>query len=571
MRYYKKVVGLLIMVIALFSKINNAKAAVSFDMELKDYKELSTYEEYTYNIYANITGSSKFNYADGEFFDLSNVEDISVKGVNGFNARLDLDKMKYQVITNKVFTANDGKVVFATLTFRSISKDEKCKLSHRSGSYRFATTNTFTVENSMYQDGKEISVTKASIRAGEAFQFKIKVKSAMNELLTDWAIVTDNVPDFLEIISASDNGIINGQKVTWNLGMFNSNVEKEKELMVYVRAKKDAKGSATNTVTLTAGDNKFTDSDPVEIVYSNIVASNKASKSEIIKGETFYYTIELKNTGTVISNDIRIEDTLDSDLELVNSSVTNSGLGNYLIFDIGKIDVGKSKSIRLEVKVRDEATKSKIKNMAVIKESGQDAIESSAIINIAEKQVLPDLSISKKANVSEVKKGEEIIYTITIKNNNDLDLNNILIIDSITNAEFIRENVECSGGKSCRFYLDLAGNETKTITIVAKVLDDTNGNTVKNTVTLNHGNFTKTSEVLVNILSSDKPDVPNNPDNPTDEPSKPSNSNNSNDLGELPDNPDTGIIISIAIIIFGIVSSLGIYLYHKKKNKFYKI
>lgn len=554
MKLFSKTLLFICLTFIMFMVMNkNASAAISYKSELVNYTEISGVKEYTYDLYVEITGSSKVNHFEGRLV-LNNLELVSFTPHRDFINTINFNTLEYNMTSNKIYTSTTGKLVYAQVVVRKIDSSLECKFSYEPYTYKLVTTNTFSINKEAYKDGVAIK----SVKAGEEFQYKITVKSANNVITTDDVVVSDTIPSELQILSVSNSGSISGQKITWNLGKFDPG-EREVVLTVNVRAKKDSKGLIRNTAILTVGDNKFQDEEPTDILYSQITIDKKVSRTKVKKDESFYYIILVKNIGTGISENVTVEDTLDADLEYISASITNKGTGNKLVFDLGNIEANQTKSIKVNVKVKNTSTKEKMLNTAIAKEDGKDPVDDSEEIIIVEEKILPDISISKRATVNEVKVGEEFSYIITIKNNNELDLIDLELKDTLdSNLEFVSaEDEVIVNDNTCLWKFDLMGNEIKEIVLTVKVKEEVDSDKVINTAILTFEDKDIPSEEIIIPIIIPEPELP------PEEPIKPDD--------KLPDNPNTGEILSLFLVGIGILFVGLIINYIRKNNKIYKV
>jgi uncharacterized repeat protein (TIGR01451 family) len=550
---YKSLILICLLVVSFFVMNREAWAGVSYKSELVDYSESFGVKQYTYDLYVEITGTSKVNHFEGKL-KLTNLDLLNFKANSNFVSSFNNNSLEYNLTSNKVYTANDGKLIYATVTVKSVDSALQCKFEYEPYTYKLVPTNTFSIIKSAYKDNVQIR----SVKAGEEFQYKIVVKSANNAIATDNVVVTDTIPSELRILSVSNGGSITGQKITWNLGNFSPG-EKEMILTVNVKAKEDSKGLVNNIAILTVGDNKFQDEEAVDILYSQITIDKKVSRSQVTKGEEFYYTIHVKNVGTGTSNNVIIEDNLDSDLEFISSSVPNTMMGRKLLFDIGTLEPNQTKTIKINVKALETTKKETILNTAIAHEDGKDPVQDSEEVKIIEKVILPDISISKRASLSEAKPGEEFYYIITVKNNNELNLIDLIINDTLdSNLEFISSEDEVSlDGNTIKWIFDLKGNETKEFIFIVKVKDNPTTNKVFNQAIITfEDKDIPSEEIEIPIIVPEDPPV--EPNEPADDPN-------------LPDNPSTGSALSILGISCAILLIVGIINYVRKNSKLYKI
>ncbi|MCX4254391.1 MAG: isopeptide-forming domain-containing fimbrial protein [Bacilli bacterium] len=438
-----------------------------------------------FNLYVSISGSSEVNHVEGEIT-LNNLSLINFEiNPNFIVESLSSDKLKFSLTSNKVFTASDSKVVYATVTVKQIANSD-CNFLFRPITANKVNTNNFQITKEAYKNNTIIS----EIEAGTEFQYKITV-TGINQIASDTVTVSDTIPSTLEIINAG-TGIKNGQTITWNLGSFAPGT-KTITLWVTVKAKANISGTINNTATLRVGDKTISDDTTVKVVYSNITITKSASKSTVIVGEEFYYDLVIKNTGTGTSKNITVVDYYDNDLTYLNATMVPSSTAiNTITFNIGTLDANKTKTIRLYFKVKNSTNKTKIPNRATATEEGKNPVESTVEIEVLK----PNLTIKKNVSSTIVKRGDTFNYTITITNNGKTSAKNVQVTDTINNNfEIINTSVgSYNNNIFTANFTTININETKTISIKVRVKNTAPLGTISNIATVKSDNTPEISD-----------------------------------------------------------------------------
>lgn len=555
---------------------NNINAATNgFSWNTQDpasYEKIDGRSVYTYNLAITVSGNSKFNYVEG-YVTLNNLELVSMEALNGFNLVKTSD-LNFKLTSNHLFSASESRVKVIQVKVRRIDESKACNFGYNFSTPKIVTTNSFSITKEAIRDGKVIK----EVKAGETFQYKITVKSNNNVLKTDAVTVTDTIPGEFEILGVSDSGTVNGQKITWNLGSFNTGVN-TKVLTVNVKAKTNTKGMTKNTAILNVGDNTFKDDVDVNIVYSKIEITKDASQDKVAVGQEFYYIIKVKNVGTGVSNKVTVTDNLDSRLEITKNIEIN-GYGSYSCvdndcdIDLGTIKAGETKTIKIYVKVKNvnfpkpqsaDVIIDTIPNTAIATEENGDTVRDDATVEVVEEVLEPDVSIKKNVSVKETKPKEEFTYEIIVTNNNSLNLSDVVITDIIDNNLIIVDALNATNSNNkLTWHVNLMSNETKTFTIKVRVKDNVLVDKIDNKATVTVNDKDKTSNIVTVIIKKEKPK--------SEEPKKDSvvkkpDNKKKNDVS----NPKTGEIIGYGALGLGICAGAGIFFYVKKKNKFYRI
>ncbi len=164
----------------------------------------------------------------------------------------------------------------------------------------------------------------------------------------------------------------------------------------------------------------------------------KVDKTSAFIGENLTYTITCKNEGAEALENITISDKIPLNTEYIEGSAT--GNPNYdsqqrkLIWSISSLDTGSQISLSFSVKATKEGT---VSNEATLIYSGvsQTSNKVSTIIKV------PQLSISKAVDKISTVTGEQLTYTITFKNDDNIAFLNIVITDALAqNCEYVAES-----------------------------------------------------------------------------------------------------------------------------------
>jgi uncharacterized repeat protein (TIGR01451 family) len=157
-----------------------------------------------------------------------------------------------------------------------------------------------------------------------------------------------------------------------------------------------------------------------------VITINKTvSKSVVKRGETFSYSITIKNAqGHHDMTNVVIKDLLPNGIVMANGAT-----GNPRVFNIGTLPIGASRTVTLSVKAANDAPLNQpLQNLACVNTNYNPTLPICDTVNVTV-QANPHLTITKSANVSTIKRGNSFTYTISVKNDGDVVLNNVLIAD----------------------------------------------------------------------------------------------------------------------------------------------
>ena len=468
--------------------------------------------EDTFELFLKINGSFSFNHVKFDLY-LKNMTVESVEGVNGFkvinssgpedyHGEYDYDTVyHYEVLSNKVYSENDMTSFSDGISYVKIKvkqiEDKGCKHVYSPTVTNKIDTNDANITKEAYQNDQKIT----GIKRGEEFYYKIVV-SGNNKIETDEITVTDTIPDSLEVLQQTIQDVtFEGNKVTWKVGKLESGAQ-SKEIKIPVRAKENISGNIVNTAKLKINDKEKEATATVQVLYSNIQIKKTASKSKVNNGDEFYYDLVITNNGNTTSDEVTVTDTLDNNLEFISSDPNyNSVSSNVYTYNLGTIEQGKSKSIRVNVKVKDNVKVDNVVNTATATEKNKDPVTDTVTTPLLK----PVLEIEKEASVKEVKRGNTFKYTIIVKNTGEGALKNVNVSDTINNNFTIVDVVGGTNeGNLVKAHYDtLAMGSVKKIEVIVKAkLDATLGDVV-NTVTATSDNHDSvTDNVTVKIVDS---------------------------------------------------------------------
>jgi uncharacterized repeat protein (TIGR01451 family) len=228
----------------------------------------------------------------------------------------------------------------------------------------------------------------------------------------------------------------------------------------------DAIGTLTNTASITppngvtdpgSGNNSASDTDTV-ISRSNLRITKTANPTQPIPGSTITYTITVTNDGPSPVTGATVNDTVPSPLTDATWTCTASagsacgaasGTGN--ISTTVNLTNGATATYTLTAKIPANATAAITNTATVAPPSGvvdPDNNNNSGSVT-STPQPNSDLSITKTANATAVKAGDEVTYTINAKNNGPSDAPGVVVTDALpTGVNFVSASSTkgtCSG------------------------------------------------------------------------------------------------------------------------------
>lgn len=193
------------------------------------------------------------------------------------------------------------------------------------------------------------------------------------------------------------------------------------------------------------------------------------SKSAHQEGNTFVFSITVSNAGPVAAEDVRVTDSLSGHFAFISVSGPNCRGGQTVTCRVGTLGVGKSASITISVRVKDNFHGT-ITNTASVssktKDPNHDNNKASAKV-IVGGQPITDVSISKKAREAG---DDDFIFTITVKNNSKAAAENVVVSDQLSNRFELQyvKGANCNGDQHIVCSLGTLG-AGKSVTIEIRV------------------------------------------------------------------------------------------------------
>ena len=285
-------------------------------------------------------------------------------------------------------------------------------------------------------------------------------------------VITDTLAKGLKFLGANYNGVYdeNTHIVTWTL-----DIDSGKTVELKVNVTVEDYGVLVNRVTV--GDKTSS----VDIAVPEIIPDKTANVTDANFGDNVTYTVTVTNDGDVDASQVVIVDQLGNGLKYVSSS--DGGVWDEktnTVTWIVDLAAGKTKTLNVVATVVGYGN---VTNSLVV---GNKTFNK----NVTVPEITPDKTVdNENPNF-----GDDLTYTVTVKNEGNGNANDVIIVDALGKG---LEYVSSTGNydnktNTITWKVDLASGETKTFTVVAKIVGYTD---VTNEVTV--GN--KTAAVTVYI------------------------------------------------------------------------
>ena len=306
---------------------------------------------------------------------------------------------------------------------------------------------------------------------GDSIDYTITVNN-IGKADAKHVVVVDRLDKGLKYVSSSHNGVYDeaSHTVTWVV-----DIAAGSSLDLTVTASAEEYGVLTNIVSV--GDKSAS----VDVNVPEIIPNKTADIENPNFGDNVTYTVTVTNDGNADAKAVVVRDVLGKDLKFVSATGTYTfdEATNTITWTVD-VDAGKTETFTVVATVINYGN---VTNSLVV---GNKTFNK----NVTVPEITPDKTVdNENPNF-----GDDLTYTVTVKNEGNGNANDVIIVDVLGKG---LEYVSSSGNydnktNTITWKVDLASGETKTFTVVAKIIGYTD---VTNEVTV--GN--KTAAVTVNI------------------------------------------------------------------------
>ena len=306
---------------------------------------------------------------------------------------------------------------------------------------------------------------------GDSIDYTITVNN-IGKADAKHVVVVDRLDKGLKYVSSSHNGVYDeaSHTVTWVV-----DIAAGSSLDLTVTAFAEEYGVLTNIVSV--GDKSAS----VDVNVPEIIPNKTADIENPNFGDNVTYTVTVTNDGNSDAKAVVVRDVLGKDLKFVSATGTYTfdEATNTITWTVD-VDAGKTETFTVVATVINYGN---VTNSLVV---GNKTFNK----NVTVPEITPDKTVdNENPNF-----GDNLTYTVTVKNEGNGNANDVIIVDALGKG---LEYVSSTGNydnktNTITWKVDLASGETKTFTVVAKIIGYTD---VTNEVTV--GN--KTAAVTVNI------------------------------------------------------------------------
>lgn len=293
-----------------------------------------------------------------------------------------------------------------------------------------------------------VQITKtpsgSSFYENEVFYYVLYVKNTGNVPLTNISI-DDTLPANLSFYDTVHTSAWSCNAASPVICTLSSTLDVNQTKSVTLKVTGNTAGVAENnaTVSSTEGATDTTSAATVTILPAEHgVDVTKSVLPNVYALDTFDYTISVENNGSEMLDNIVVTDTLDTNFTLPSDwnsntapwSCSNSGNSITCSYSGTLASTAVANLITLKVKAPYVMTTTTIDNTAVADaQSGASLVavhdESTVSVNIIPISI--GHTLNKTVSTPTVKSGESFTYTITVDNNGSIDLQDIVVTDTL--------------------------------------------------------------------------------------------------------------------------------------------
>ena len=271
----------------------------------------------------------------------------------------------------------------------------------------------------------DLAVTKSGspnpVNAGEALAYTIAITNYGPSKATG-AVVTDTLPANVTVLNSGSCTSQPGNVLVCPVGDLVAGASRSLVILVSVPA--DAHGTLRNTVVVGSQTPDPTPANNADIEDTSVVGQadlsirKTASSGSMLAGEFVTYTLTVQNTGPSAATNVQVSDPLPAGTSLVAATPPQSSGPNPLIWNVGTLTPGETRTYQVKVKADSSVTPGALlRNTASITSTTVDpALGNNTSEAVVQVFASADISVTKTAMPNPAIAGEPLTYTVRVHN-----------------------------------------------------------------------------------------------------------------------------------------------------------
>jgi len=287
-----------------------------------------------------------------------------------------------------------------------------------------------------------------SVQLNSPFQYTITATNLTNVTLED-VVVTEQIPENLEVTGSAPRATKSGQTLTWELGQLDANASQTITLEARATGMADLTYCAAGTYNLLACATTL-------VTQPDLALSKSVNTNRTLICDPLTYTFTVRNDGNGPATNVVVRDPLPRGL------TTTEG-DDEVTFEVGTLAAGEERTFTTQV---DAQTTGEFNNTAVATADGGLRSEADAAVTV----VQPELEI-EKSGPEQSFIDRDVTYTIEVTNTGDGEARETVLRDNLpNNATFVRasDNGTASEGTVTWNLGTLAPDASRQVTVTVK-------------------------------------------------------------------------------------------------------
>lgn len=329
-----------------------------------------------------------------------------------------------------------------------------------------------------------LSVTKHadvdSALVGDEITYSIVVRNDGLGSAESYQVV-DTLPAGLEFVSADRDGVNADGKTTWTVDVA---PKSEETLTLVARVTDEAYDDVENLVVVNDPSGNEVGKSTVTTPLSPVIVLTKSCDQSYVRvGDEVTYKVVVSNEGHATATDYVLSDEPARGITFVDADKTELETPETIT-----LAPGESKEYTVKTVVTEDAG-AEVVNAAIVKDATGNEVAKSTVTT----PFLPTVEVTKTADRDGVLVGNDIIYTVTLKNSTKVDVEDAIVSEiagtglTITSIEDgLREGETWMPDSQTIEGFDLRANTSRTLTVKAEVGEDAS-QAVDNTVAISKG------------------------------------------------------------------------------------